>query len=224
MRTCRGPEGVRVLAILSLLALAPILAGCATAPSPVGDAEAGHAGALCPEGRFVNGFLATGSPNCAAPPAQAPAAFTCPDGEVMVGFTAEGAPRCADFMAVAQKAKEKNPPPEPSRPARMLSLTSTGAIRDGVKGYAIASASPSMRWSDLSLTVDGRAWTLDPAGACPRAPSGEGRYLVCGPQRETADATVDAGDTLAVGGISSGQTIRLIDVQANAVILTLTVG
>lgn len=81
---------LRVLASVLLAALA--LAGCASAPPPVGDADAAHAGRACEPGQTVVGFLEDGAPRCESPNL---AGFSCPRGEFVNGFGATGRPRCA---------------------------------------------------------------------------------------------------------------------------------
>lgn len=91
MAHARGP-------VLVLLTLASIFAaGCATNPSPIGDADAAHAGISCPAGSSVSGFNAAGAPACAPPAAPPPlhAGFSCPPGEFVQGFDDAGRPRCA---------------------------------------------------------------------------------------------------------------------------------
>jgi hypothetical protein len=202
---------------LALLAVAVALAGCA---APVGDAEAAHAGTTCPEDATVTGFAPDGAPTCTASPL---AGFVCPAGEVVVGFSTTGAPECEGIMTIAETAMQaemaRNPPPQPSAPAKSLAITSNGPIADGVKAYTIASASPGMTWGDLLVNLNGQM--LERAEGC--APA-EGEYAVCaGDEPEGADATVDAGDTLRVAA-EAGQMLRIIDSASNSVVLTLNVG
>ena len=90
-----------LLACALLASLA--LAGCASAPGPVGDAEAAHAGAACEVGRVVTGFSAEGAPRCAPPDLGATplASFACPQGRFVSGFDGDGRPLCAALGAAA---------------------------------------------------------------------------------------------------------------------------
>lgn len=217
---------MRRSAILATFLLTSLLAGCATTPSPVGDAEAAHSGAACPSGAFVNGFLSTGSPNCAAPPAPSFAAVKCDAGEVVTGIGSDGKPVCEDVMTVAQASMESQPPPPPSRPAKSLAMTSNGAISGNTKSYTIASASPGIKWSDLTLALDGVPLAYD--GDAPADADNE-YYVSDGPHaapgRVAPSTSIDAGDRLTLHhGSLSGKTLRVIDAEANAVILTLVVG
>lgn len=103
----------RPLLPLALVLASVLLAGCAENPSPLGDAEAAHAGVTCPAGTGVVGFDAHGSPACAAPPAPADplAGFSCPQGQFVQGFDAAGRPRCATPPPPAL-------PPRPEAPAK----------------------------------------------------------------------------------------------------------
>lgn len=114
--------------------------------------------------------------------------------------------------------------------AETVALLSEGRLDNTHKNFTIASASPGMRWSDLTFTIDGTALNqtfaaTDGATACPSGPEANTRWLACaGASTEAASATVSAGDTLKFRGFSSGQTLRILDANANSVILTLTVG
>lgn len=209
----------RPVALALLVLLAALSAGCLDAASPVGEAEAAHAGTSCDLGMFVSGFAADGSPTCTAP---APVATACERGHVMIGIAADGAAKCSPIMDVAQEAMEDEQAQrqqEPARPTKSLSITANGALKDGVKSYTIAAASPGMNWSALHFTLDGT--TLVQAAAC--TPD-VGQYAACSDgAREAESATVDAGDHLVVAA-SSGSTLRVIDAHANAVILSVRVG
>jgi hypothetical protein len=224
---------MRVL-VPALLLASVLLAGCASSPSPVQDAEAAHAGAVCPAGSFVNGFLATGSPNC-APPAQTAAA--CAKGEVMTGVEAAGAPRCWNVLDVIEEAEGMRPKPATPAtptsppPAKTMSLSSDGALSSsGGKTYTIASTTSGMRWSDIIVTVNGAAINQTHAAtngvsACPASPEAATVFLVCvGSAIKRSTDAISAGDSLRLTGLSSGQGLRILDAKANSVILTLTVG
>jgi flagellin-like protein len=116
-------------------------------------------------------------------------------------------------------------------PAKTMSLSSDGTLSSsGGKTYTIASATSGMRWSDLSVTVNGAAVnqthaTTNGVSACPTSPEAATVFLVCsGASTKLSTGIVSAGDSFRLTGLSSGQTLRILDAQANSVILTLTVG
>lgn len=125
-----------------------------------------------------------------------------------------------------------------SAPARSLALTSSGAItsdcsNDGAttpndcKSYTIASASPGLRYGDVTLSLGGSALAMDPAG-CASVLGATTEYGACGgATARTSGSLVMAGDTLkiAFNGASglSGKTLLVVDAGSNSVILTLTV-
>ncbi|MEA3200029.1 MAG: hypothetical protein QOE90_1457 [Thermoplasmata archaeon] len=145
------------------------------------------------------------------------AAFSCPAGQAVVGIDA-GARIVCGVIAPAT-------PTPTGAPARSLSITSSGALQDGMKSYTIASASVGMTYGGLAFTINGATRPLDAAGACPATLSAADVYLACsGSTRDAASSPVQAGDTIAIGGLHGGDTLRILDAQANAVILTLTIG
>jgi flagellin-like protein len=115
-----------------------------------------------------------------------------------------------------------------SQPQKSVSLTSAGAIASSNKTYTVAAATSGMKWSDLKVTINGAQQTQYlTAGACANPPgsAGPNAFAACtGGNYVTSAATViAAGDLLHVEA-TSGDTLRILDTQANAVILTLTVG
>ena len=113
-----------------------------------------------------------------------------------------------------------------SQPSKTLALTSNGALSGGIKTYTIASATSGMRWSDITITVNGVTRAFDSTGTCPSTPSATTVYLACaGSTIESSNGnTMTAGKAIALSGVSAGQTLRVLDVNANSVILTLTIG
>jgi flagellin-like protein len=115
-------------------------------------------------------------------------------------------------------------------PAKTIALTSTGAISNGDKTYSVASATPGMRWLDITLTVDGTTvsqFTHVAGGASCSSSSDitNASWFPCsGATSEVGQGTVDAGDTVRIGGVSSGQTLRVLDSAANSVIVSLVIG
>ena len=135
-----------------------------------------------------------------------------------------------------------------NQPAKTVSMTSAMAIAgavnpvdgtsnstDYVKNYTIASATPGMKYSDVKITLDGATvaceddlannahqWRVNRGGDF------VGDWLECSnTQGIGPDAVVTAGDTVQLyynGGALSGRTLRVLDSQANSVVLTLVVG
>ncbi len=115
-----------------------------------------------------------------------------------------------------------------SAPQKSISLTSAGALASSNKTYTIASAGSGIKWSDLRITVNGVQQTQYlTAGACANPPgsAGPAAFAACtgGSYVTSASTVIGAGDLLHVEA-NSGDTLRILDSQANAVILTLTVG
>jgi flagellin-like protein len=111
------------------------------------------------------------------------------------------------------------------QPQKSIALTSAGALSGGLKTYTIASSTTGMKFSDITVTVNGATQSLTgSAGACSTAAVVAGLYQSCAQNAMALNATViHAGDTLTIAA-ASGNTLRILDAQANAVILTLTVG
>ena len=110
--------------------------------------------------------------------------------------------------------------------SKSIALSSDGAIDSAhTKTYTVSAATPGLKWSDLDFTLDGLALAYEADDAVDAAQE----FTVVG---ETGDAdgttpstTVDAGDRLRIRQASiSGQTLRVLDSNANSVILTLVVG
>lgn len=111
-----------------------------------------------------------------------------------------------------------------TQPAKTLSLASASAITNGDKIYTVASGTTGLKWSDLNFTLDG-GWRPQAQGATCSSDIANATYYACrGSTQLTADDVVQAGDLVRLGGASSGQTLRVLDSQANSVILTLAVG
>jgi hypothetical protein len=111
-------------------------------------------------------------------------------------------------------------------PQKSMSLTSAAALSGGFKTYAIASSTSGMKYSDISVTLNGATFALDATVACasPQTIPTASQYLACtGTTRHVAGDVVSAGDVISLRA-ASGDTLRILDSQANAVILTLTVG
>ncbi|GEM_PF-1527824 len=117
-----------------------------------------------------------------------------------------------------------------SSPQKSIALTSAAALSGGKKTYTIASSTSTIKYSDIRVTVNGVQQDLTQtspgtAGACSTTPAAATLFVACAQNAEALNATIiHAGDTLTLGGVSSGQTLRILDSQANAVMLTLTIG
>lgn len=126
-----------------------------------------------------------------------------------------------------------------SQPAKTLALTSNGAIADcgtdGVtagayecKSYVVASASPGLRWQDLTFTIDGADQTIA-AENCDATvePEDPNTYSGCDGDgtAEATGAVIQAGNLVEFHGAASslsGGTLRVLDSASNSIILTLT--
>jgi flagellin-like protein len=113
-----------------------------------------------------------------------------------------------------------------SQAQRSVSLTSAGPLSNGWKNFTVASASQSIKYSEIALSVNGQAWPLDAGASCAMPTLAAGKYGVCqgGTALTTATAIVKAGDVVMLGGVAAGQQLRLVDANANSVMLTLTIG
>jgi archaeal type IV pilus assembly protein PilA len=106
------------------------------------------------------------------------------------------------------------------------SIDSTSFAGDFVKSYTVASATSGMKYQDIKLTLDGAEQTFD-ATACGANLGANANWGACaGSTERAADAVIQAGDVirLRTDATSSGQTLRILDTQANSVILTLVIG
>lgn len=106
--------------------------------------------------------------------------------------------------------------------APTISLASDGPIADGVKSYTVSAATFGLKWNDLRVTIDGVEQTIDETAACPAAAST--KFVVChGATTEAAADTINGGDTLKINA-APHQTLRILDVASNSVIMTLNIG
>ena len=111
-------------------------------------------------------------------------------------------------------------------PAKSLSLTSNGAYDSTgfVKEYVVASATQGMKYSDMSFTIDGAPFTLAVA-------AGDNVWYIerggtaLTPLATAQSAAVTAGDVIVIDDDAdmSGKQLRILDAQANSIILTLTI-
>lgn len=113
-----------------------------------------------------------------------------------------------------------------SSPAKTMSLTSSGALSNTWKNYTVASATSGMKYSDISITINGVTQTYDTAASCGVPTLASTKYAVChgGSALSSAANVVTAGDTIMLSGVSSGQTLRVLDSQANGIIASINIG
>ncbi|HWH09401.1 MAG TPA: archaellin/type IV pilin N-terminal domain-containing protein [Candidatus Thermoplasmatota archaeon] len=120
-----------------------------------------------------------------------------------------------------------------SAPAKSVALTSAGGITndcngdattgDYCKSYLIASASPGLKYSDMSLQLDGVAISFDGDG-CDAVLGASNEWGACaGTADRTGAAVVSAGETLKVGSTASlsGKTLRIVDPNSNSLIYSV---
>lgn len=123
-----------------------------------------------------------------------------------------------------------------SQPAKSISLASAGALEsttytpDFLKKYTVSAATAGMRYSDFTLTIDGVQATFDTTSCSALdnpASATVGSWGGCaGTTERIGTSVVTAGDQINIRYDSTlaGKTLRLLDSQANSVILTLTLG
>lgn len=126
-----------------------------------------------------------------------------------------------------------------SQPAKTMSLTSAQALATQTKVYTVSAATSGMKYSDVTFTIDGGAYNQSLASPSGGAP-GTGTCASTSSAASLGDTTawqacsgatvaattnvIQAGDTLVFQQVASGQTLRILDSQANSVVLTLTIG
>lgn len=111
--------------------------------------------------------------------------------------------------------------PDHAIPARSLSLSSTAPAAGGLKSYTIESVSPDLMWGELMATLDDEGSYLEVYDTLCQPP--EQGFTVCGEAQSRGwDDVVAEGDVVTFVA-EPGQTLRIIDAYANAVILTLVV-
>lgn len=144
-----------------------------------------------------------------------------PAGALMTGFGTSRAVGSAIPVPEAYPYDEDYPTEAPRFEPISLSLTSAGALENGMKDYTVAAASGNLSWARLMVNVDGMDRYLEGSGDC--LPADEYVFVACrGDVGMTWEDDVMAGDTLRVAA-ESGQTLRVIDTYSNSVVLSLTV-
>ena len=113
-------------------------------------------------------------------------------------------------------------------PAKTMALSSNGALSGGTtKTYTVTAATSGMKWSDVTLTLDGASltYTGPVAGTDQFCVATTSSTCIVTASWDAANTLISAGQQLTVRDTSlSGQTLRILDSQANSVILTLVVG
>ena len=124
-----------------------------------------------------------------------------------------------------------------SQPAKSIAFTSDGAItaltanHAPTKTYTVASASPGMKFGDLTLKLDGSTMTYNDASDDATTPTDSEDWCVltsagaCIASGSYATELVDAGDRIRLedAGSLSGSKFLVLDAGSNSIILTLTV-
>ena len=116
-----------------------------------------------------------------------------------------------------------------NQPAKTMSMTSAAAIANSGsvywKNYTVASATPGMKYSDVKFTLNGADLTFAAPASCGEAADGTWKACANGAARAATDV-ISAGDVVTLRSASalSGQTLRVLDSQANSVVLTLVIG
>ena len=108
---------------------------------------------------------------------------------------------------------------QPTVPAASIALTSNTSLVEGEKSYTVSSATPRLTYDRLAFQVDGEPFPL--TGGCAAL---ERHVALCrGGFEGNATDEVRAGDTLLLGGLSPGGTLRVLDVSSNSVLLVMSV-
>lgn len=127
-----------------------------------------------------------------------------------------------------------------SNPAKTISLTSAGALASSGKTYTVAAASSGMKYSDISITINGAAYNQSIAstnggvpgtGSCAAATAAAmggadtSVWQACsGATVAATTAVISAGAQIQIANVNSGDTLRVLDATANSVILTIVIG
>ena len=119
-----------------------------------------------------------------------------------------------------------------SQPAKSIALTSAGALdtTNSLKSYTVASATSGMKYSDFTVTLNGGSMAFDPSASNARCAASPvtvtaSDFTVCsGGTLRAQSAVVQAGDVIWLKTINSGDTLRLLDSNADSVMLTLKIG
>lgn len=118
------------------------------------------------------------------------------------------------------------------QPAKTIALTSDGSIdtttysTDFLKKFTASAGTPGMKYSDIKVSLDGVELTFD-ATACGTDIGTNGHWGACaGTTPRAATDLISAGDQFRIrtDTTPSGQTLRVLDAEANSVIYTITVG
>ena len=136
-----------------------------------------------------------------------------------------------------------------NQPAKSLALSSAGPVSqvdiwhtaNGAAGadttndfyrktYVVSSASPGMKYQDITLTANGATLAFESTNCAPTAADPAGttgnKWSACGAGARLATDVIAAGDRIVLqhNAALGGQTLRILDPQSNSVILTLVMG
>lgn len=109
---------------------------------------------------------------------------------------------------------------------KTIGLISSAPLSGNTKLYSVSSAAAGMKWSDVRFTLNGRTLAYDSTltGTAKYCVATTGSSCVATASWNPASA-VQAGQTITLADTSlNGETLRVVDAEANAVILTLVVG
>ena len=122
-----------------------------------------------------------------------------------------------------------------SQPAKTVALTSAAAFSTSAfsKDYTIASGTPGLKYTDLTFTLNGLTVACD-ADTADQPNEGTAAAPIFGISKDggttwaacaSSATSVAAGDLVRLDSNAdfTGQTLRILDTQANSVISTLTV-
>lgn len=104
---------------------------------------------------------------------------------------------------------------------KAMTIVAQGVLQDGVKEFTVASATPGTYWRDVRVSVDGVPLQMNTTAACPTP--GAGEFVACSDATQTSNDLILAGQSISVPA-SPGSVVRIIDVAANSVMVTVTVG
>lgn len=112
-----------------------------------------------------------------------------------------------------------------SHASRAITLSGDAPLTaDGHKSFTVSAASTNLRWEDLIITLDGQRLTQNGANSTVCTTPTTGQFSACnGPVTKGSTEVLFAGDQLRVTA-AAGQTLRILDIEANAVLFTVTIG
>lgn len=111
-----------------------------------------------------------------------------------------------------------------NQPAHAVTLISDAPLLDGAKSFTVAASSSDLAYRDLTITRNGATLLFAEAGAAPDACRDGTQALCRGETVLSAASLVKAGDRVQITGAAAGDVLRVIDVEANTVLYTVTIG